>query len=322
MAVDDLKDKRVGVLMGGLSDEREISLKSGQAVLNALLAEGVDAVEIDAGRQVAQQLLEENVEVAFIALHGPYGEDGGMQGLLEVLGLPYTGSGVLASALAMDKAASKVFFRAAGIPTPDSVVLKAGATQSTELDLPLPVIIKPLRQGSSIGMTVVREDGDSAAAVAIAIDEAFKYDSAVLVESFITGRELTLSILDERVFPIVEIKPKNGIYDYDAKYVKGMTEFTVPARLDAGTEQEVVRLGRAAYDTLGCSGAARVDFMLDDVTGTPYVIEVNTIPGMTEFSLLPMAARSVGMDYGELCCEMLLRAGTGASAGAEAGGGR
>lgn len=297
------KTKKIGVLMGGLSEEREISLKSGGAVLKALHGMDYKAVSVDiSGRGVVKDLIEEEIEVAFIALHGRGGEDGTIQGLLEIMEIPYTGSGVRASAIAMDKAVAKAIFIESGIPTPEFRLMsgKVGA----ESPIGLPVIVKPASQGSTIGIGLVETDSDYKAA----LTEAYKYGDRVLVEKFINGRELTVSVIGETVYPTVEIIPKDGIYDFKAKYVKGETEFKAPAVLDKDIERRVRMAARAAYDCLGCAGGARVDIVINK-EGDPFVLEVNTVPGMTDLSLFPMAAAARGVGYGAIVEELLLSAG-------------
>lgn len=286
--------------MGGLSEEREISLKTGAAILKALNDKGYKAVAIDAGRDLAERLKGEKIDIAFLALHGKYGEDGCVQGMLECMGIPYTGSGVKASSVAMDKLAAKKVFLFHGISTPAFSVVEDGKFNG----LKLPVVVKPASQGSAIGVSVVRKKAE----LKDALKKAGSYGGAVIVEEFIEGRELTVSILDGKVLPIIEIRPKEGFYDYKAKYTKGMTEFVCPAKLDKKTEKKVIKESLAAYEALGCKGAARVDVMLGK-KGSPYVLEVNTIPGMTELSLFPRAAQSVGLDYPKLVQEMLRGAG-------------
>ncbi|MBI5561056.1 MAG: D-alanine--D-alanine ligase [Deltaproteobacteria bacterium] len=298
------KKKKIGVLMGGLSEEREISLKSGGYVHKALIGLGYNAIALDAGTDMALRLRANMIEAAFIALHGGLGEDGSVQGLLEVMGVAYTGSGVLASALAMNKAAAKVFLDYHGIPTPEFTLLKEGE-EAIDTALPLPLIIKPLSQGSTIGISLVRKKGRFLPAV----KEARRHDRSVLVERFIEGRELTVSILDGRVFPIIEIMPKKGIFDFEAKYMKAGSELSVPARLKQGVEAGVRKTALSAYNTIGCRGAARVDIILEDRTSIPYVLEINTVPGMTDVSLLPFAAKAAGIRYPELVEEMLFGAG-------------
>jgi len=301
--IANLKKKRVGVLMGGLSEERAISLKTGGAVLGALEDRGYNAVAIDAGRDLPARLVAEGVEVAFISLHGRYGEDGCVQGVCEVMGIPYTGSGVAASAVAMDKAAAKRFFASEGISTPAFRLVAKGGRPA---GLRPPVVVKPASQGSAIGVSIVRKARDIEPAIA----EAASHGGAVVVEEFIAGRELTVAILDGAVFPVIEIRPHQGFYDYHAKYTAGATEFVVPAVLGKAVEKRVVKESVAAYNVLGCSGAARVDLMLDE-DGVPYVLEVNTVPGLTELSLFPKAAHAAGISYPVLIEMMLKGAGQG-----------
>ena len=294
------KGKKIGVLMGGMSEEREISLKTGAAVLKALCAKGYRAVQIDAGRDLAARLASEGVGAAFIALHGRYGEDGCVQGMCEVMGIPYTGSGVRASSVAMDKIASKTVFLFHGITAP----AMGGITDNGRIKgVRLPVVVKPAAQGSAIGVSVVRKSPELEGA----IRNARKYGPSVIVEEYIEGRELTVSILCGDVLPIVEIRPKEGFYDYRAKYTKGLTEFTVPARIAGPAAKRVGQAALAAYHAIGCRGAARIDVMLRG--NVPYVLEANTVPGLTELSLFPMAARHAGIDYPDLVERMLLDAG-------------
>ena len=295
-----MKRKRIGVLMGGISEEREISLRTGGAILDALKAKGYKAVPIDAGRDLGRVLKNKKIDIAFIALHGRYGEDGCVQGLLEVMGIPYTGSGVKASAMAMDKATAKKVMLHHGVSTPASTIYNGKGVSKVKL----PVVVKPASQGSAIGVSIVRKP----AALKKAVAYAEGFGGGVLIERFVEGRELTVAILDGKVLPTIEIRPRKGFYDYNAKYTKGMTEFLVPAPLKKSVDRRVAREALAAYESLGCSGAARVDVMLDKL-GTPYVLEVNTIPGMTSLSLFPMAAAAAGMDYPALCEEMLKGAG-------------
>lgn len=295
-----LKNKRIGVLMGGISEEREISLKTGTAILKALGDKGYKAIGIDAGRDISSVLLKKKVDIAFVALHGRYGEDGCMQGLLEVMAIPYTGSGVKASALAMDKTAAKKIMLYHGVSTPASCIYEEGVKPKVKA----PLVVKPACQGSAIGVSIVKKDSGLKAA----LKEASRFNGPVLIEKYIKGRELTVSILDKRVLPTIEIRPKEGFYDYTAKYTKGMTEFIVPAPIAKPADKKVAKEALKAYEALGCSGAARVDVILDD-KGTPYVLEVNTIPGMTELSLFPRAAEAAGLDYAALVEEMLKGAG-------------
>jgi D-alanine-D-alanine ligase len=297
-----MKAKKIGVLMGGMSSEREISIKSGEAVLNALKSRGYDVVAIDADKDVGHKIEELSIDVAFIALHGKYGEDGSIQGLLEMTGIPYTGSGLLSSALCMDKSIAKIFLEHEGIRCAKGETYTRG--QELKVALEFPLIVKPACEGSTIGISIV-EDKD---ALNEAVQGAFQHDEKVLIEELIKGRELTVSVLDGRILPIIEIKPKDGFYDYKAKYEKGMTEFEVPASLTPEVESVVRGAALRAYEVLGCSGVARVDIMLDS-DGLPFVLEVNTVPGMTELSLLPMAAECAGISYEDLAEEILLGAG-------------
>ncbi len=300
--IAEFKGKRIGVLMGGLSEEREISFKSGRAVLAALLSRGYNAVAIDAVGNVAAELERLDIEIAFIALHGLYGEDGAIQGLLEIMRIPYTGSGVLASAVTMDKVASKIIFEQHRIPTPRSFVLRDGSTTIAD-GFELPLIVKPASHGSTIGIGVADTVDEFQKAAA----EAYKLEEVLIVEEFITGREVTISIIEDRVLPIVEIITKARIYDFDSKYKKGLTKFVVPARLDKAAAERANEVAVKTYKALGCAGAARVDILLD-AAGELFVLEANTIPGMTGLSLLPMAAGAAGSSYEELVEEILLTA--------------
>ncbi|MEW6487792.1 MAG: D-alanine--D-alanine ligase [Thermodesulfobacteriota bacterium] len=294
---------RIAVLLGGRSAEREVSLRTGAAVAEALRRPGREVVEVDAGPGLARMLEELRPDAAFIALHGRWGEDGTVQGLLEMLGIPYTGSGVLASALAMDKGMSKVVFRALGVPTPDFQVLGPDAGLE-DLDLAPPLVAKPVREGSTIGVAVARE----AAQVPAALAAARAHGTEILVEKFVEGREVTLGVLDGEPLPLVEIVPEKGFYDYESKYTPGRTRYLCPAPLEDDTAREAVGAGSAAYRALGCAGAARVDLMID-ASGRPWVLEANTIPGMTPTSLLPKAAAEAGMTFAELAERILAGAG-------------
>jgi D-alanine-D-alanine ligase len=299
------KGKRVAVLMGGQSAERDISLRTGQAILKALKEKGYQAICVDAGRDIAHRLREERAEVAFIALHGRLGEDGTIQGLLEVMRIPYTGSGVLASALSMNKVMAKKVFSFHGIPTPEFEYEEATKLKGKKLTgflrIELPVVVKPAEEGSTLGVTIVKERGDLAGAV----KEAAKFGDLILLEKFIRGREITVSVLDGEPLPAIEIEPTEGFYDYHAKYTKGFTRYIVPARLKKRNCRRVQELAANAYRAFACDGAARIDFMVDE-NEQPYCLEVNTIPGMTETSLLPMAAREAGIGFNELV-EQILR---------------
>jgi len=286
--------KQIAVLCGGKSAEREVSLRTGAAVAAALGHRGYEVTTVDAMSDLAGQLLRLKPEVAFIALHGRWGEDGTVQGLLELLGIPYTGSGVLASALAMDKTLTKVVLRAAGIPTPDFQRLDPTVTNCT-VELEPPLVIKPNREGSTVGVTIVRRPEQLAAALA----EVFTHGPDALAEAFVAGREVTVGILDGEPLPVVEIVPDGGFYDYTAKYTPGRTRYLCPAPLDTEQTARVTRAAVAANRAVGCSGASRVDLIVDPA-GTPWVLEINTIPGMTPTSLLPKAAAAAGISFDEL----------------------
>ncbi|MEW6448208.1 MAG: D-alanine--D-alanine ligase [Bacillota bacterium] len=294
---------RVAVLLGGQSAEREVSLKSGEAVYRALVGRGRDVVKIDVGPDVAQRLQVERADVAFIALHGKGGEDGSIQGLLEIMGVPYTGSGILASAIAMDKVATKRLLLSEGLPTPRFVNLKAGScdplkTEDVLRKIRLPLVVKPATQGSSVGMTVVRKEEE----LAQAIKDAFRYDTSVLVEEFVAGPEVTASVLgNERpvVLPLLEITTAKGVYDYEAKYTPGMSDHLIPPRIPIAVQRRVEEIALVTYKLLGCKGFARVDFIVGSGS-QPYVLEVNTIPGLTEVSLFPDAARAAGISFSDL----------------------
>lgn len=289
-----MKDKRIGVLMGGLSAEREVSLNSGAAVHQALLSQGYDAVAIDVGRDLAAVLGRERIQAAFIALHGRYGEDGCIQGLLELMQIPYTGSGVLASALAMHKLFSKQTFAACGILTAPFRHFRRGETvRPAELPFGLPLVVKPVQEGSSVGISIVREEN----ALGPALELAFRHDSEILVEQYIKGQEVQVGILDDRPIGAIEIVPKGEFYDYEAKYTDGMAEHIFPARLTTELYEKALQTGLAAHRSLGCSGYSRVDLLVT-AQGECYVLEVNTLPGMTALSLLPeIAAKGAGLSF-------------------------
>lgn len=298
-----LTQARIGVVMGGRSAEREISLRTGQAVYQALLRRGYDAVPIDAAGSIISELEAKKVELVFLALHGPGGEDGTIQGLLETLGVPYTGSGVRASAIAMHKAMTKAVLEAHAIPVPAGTVIRvedASPSKRLPAGLKWPVVVKPASQGSTVGVTIVRQASEWPAALRL----AHRHDREALVESYIPGREITVSILSGTPLPAVEILAPGGFYDYSAKYEKGRTRYLCPAPLPAAVTRRVQDLAVRAYRIIDCEGAARVDFRVTP-RGKPYVLEINTIPGMTETSLLPMAAAQAGLDYDSLAERIL-----------------
>ncbi|MFJ3449963.1 D-alanine--D-alanine ligase [Pseudomonas sichuanensis] len=292
---------RVAVLYGGKSAEREVSLKSGAAVIEALTSAGVDVVGIDVGDDLLARLQNEKIDRAFIILHGRGGEDGSMQGLLECLGIPYTGSGILASALAMDKLRTKQVWQSLGIPTPRHAVLASEqdcVAASTELGFPL--IVKPAHEGSSIGMAKVNSEQELIAAW----QDAAKYDSQVLVEQWIHGPEFTIAVLRGQVLPPIALGTPHVFYDYDAKYIANDTQYRIPCGLDSVKEQELIDLTARACDAIGIEGWGRLDVMQDE-QGRFWLLEVNTAPGMTDHSLVPMAARAAGLDFQQLVLAIL-----------------
>ncbi len=299
---------KVAVLFGGRSAEREISIRSGSGVLAALQRQGVDAHAFDPAERPMDDLRREGFERAFVALHGRYGEDGTVQGALELLGIPYTGSGVMACAIAMDKVRTKQIWIAQGLPTPEYRTISA-ATDWNELAsaLGLPLIVKPAHEGSTIGLTKVTSVAQLPAAYATAAG----YDPSVLAERFVAGRELTVAVLGEgasaRALPVIEIRAPEGNYDYQNKYFTDDTQYLCPAPLPAEVAEQVKALVLAAYRALRCSGWGRADLMLDSAN-RPWLLEMNTSPGMTDHSLVPMAARAEGVSYDELVLRVLASA--------------
>ncbi|MFK7885627.1 MAG: D-alanine--D-alanine ligase [Gammaproteobacteria bacterium] len=292
---------KVAVLLGGWSAEREISLRTGAAVLQALRNRGVDAHAVDPKDGFQDTLLNGGFDRAWIALHGRGGEDGTVQGALEYLQIPYTGSGVLGSAIGMDKIRTKQAFLGAGLLTPAYAVLQADDSPAAVVEhVALPMAVKPAHEGSSIGMTRVDDASDLAAAV----ERARQYDHTVLVENWIDGPEYTASILGDKVMPLIRIETARTFYDYDAKYVSGDTSYHCPSGLDAGREAEYALASLAAFNAVGARGWGRVDFMLND-RDEPLFLEVNTLPGMTETSLVPRAAAQIGCDFDELTWRIL-----------------
>ena len=296
---------KVAVLMGGPSAEREVSLISGKAVLEALRSKGVDAHAFDPAERPLFDLKGEGYERVFIALHGRFGEDGTVQGALEVMGIPYTGSGVMASALSMDKWRTKLVWHAAGIPTPRFAMLDRTTAWDKVADLlGLPVIVKPSREGSTIGLTKVRRVEE----LAPAYELAARYDDLVLAEEFVPGKELTASILGEVALPLVRIEAPQGNYDYQNKYFTDDTRYFCPSGVEARLEDEIRAVALRSFRVLGCRGWGRADVMLRS-DGSYSFLEMNTAPGMTGHSLVPIAARAVGIDYAELCVRVLAEAG-------------
>ena len=292
---------KVAVLLGGKSAEREISLMSGGGVLKALRSKGIDAHPFDPAERDLFELKREGFARCFIALHGRGGEDGTLQGALETLGVPYTGSGVLGSALAMDKARAKLVWQASGLPTPAYELLDgSGDIQGVAGRLGLPLVVKPANEGSSIGITKVRAAGDMEEAYALAVN----YDSAVIAEKCIDGPEYTASIVGDAALPLIRIEAPQGNYDYQNKYFTDDTKYICPCGLPARKEDALKALALDSFESLGCAGWGRVDLMLDE-KGDPWLLEANTSPGMTGHSLVPMAARAVGISYEELCVQIL-----------------
>ena len=291
-----LTAKRIAVLMGGQSAEHEISIRSGRAVWTALIQKGYDAIPLEVDSSVVGRLREVRGQIAFIALHGPGGEDGTIQGMLEVIRIPYTGSGVQACAVAMDKALTKVLLEQSGMPVPRGFVLEQGDRRKP---LPggfkLPLVVKPVSQGSTLGITIVRKSRN----LQKALDAAFVYGPAALIEEYIDGREFTVGILNDKALPVVEIIPQGGFYDFAAKYTPGATVYKAPAPLPGRTAKLLQSLALQAHRRLGCRGATRVDFRLDR-KGRPFLLELNTVPGMTETSLLPMAAKAARLSYEDM----------------------
>ncbi|SFB67311.1 D-alanine--D-alanine ligase [Polaromonas sp. OV174] len=314
MSQNSLNFGKVAVLMGGRSAEREVSLMSGQGVLQALRSRGVDAHAFDPAERDLSDLKKEGFARCFIALHGRFGEDGTVQGALELLGIPYTGSGVMASSMAIDKVMTKRVLLSEGLPTPRYVLLRRGSYGSAEVaaipdQLGLPLIVKPAREGSSIGLSKVSERAGMADAVA----QAEKLDADILCEQFISGDEVTCPVLgtgaQARALPVIRIVAPDGNYDYQNKYFTDTTQYLVPCGLPEGEEARIQQLVLQAFRTLNCSGWARADVMIDRATRQPYLLEINTSPGMTGHSLVPMSARAAGISYEDLCIEVLKTAG-------------
>ena len=297
---------KVAVLMGGTSAERDVSLMSGGGVLAALQSQGIDAHAFDPSERDLVELKRESFERCFIALHGRHGEDGTVQGALELLGIPYTGSGVMASAIGIDKVMTKRVWSTFGLPTPRSLTLDATQQTKERLrtvpdDLGLPLIVKAPHEGSSIGVVKVNGYSDMQGAVA----EAMKYDSVVLIEEFVSGDELTCPILGHTALPVVKIVAPEGKYDYENKYFTDDVKYLVPSGLPAAEEKEIQRLAVEAFNAIGCRGWARADFMVRATDRKPYLLEINTSPGMTSHSLVPKSAAAAGIGYEALCVQIL-----------------
>jgi D-alanine-D-alanine ligase len=296
-------NKKIGVLMGGISSEREVSLASGNAILKALKEKGYDAVAIDVNRNAGEQVRRAGIDIAFNVLHGKLGEDGAIQGLLEVAGIPYTGSGILASAIGMNKIISKLVFKTHGLLVGPYQVVdigERGRLKEAASAIGFPAVVKPSSEGSSVGVSIVykQDELDPAA------DLAFTYDREILIERYLRGKEVQVGILGNRALGAIEIVPKDSFYSYKAKYEKGMSDHFFPARIPDAAYQRTLQDGLAAHRALGCRGYSRVDFIIDD-DGLPYLLEVNTLPGMTATSLLPEIARGAGISFPDLVEEIL-----------------
>jgi D-alanine-D-alanine ligase len=295
--------RKVGILMGGLSSERKVSITTGEAVLTALLERNVHAVPIFVDRDLDLALRQEAVDIAFIALHGRYGEDGCVQGLLETMGIPYTGSDVLASALAMHKVKAKEVFRLHNLPTPAYYVLGREHEDHIAIrhgDFGYPVVVKPVGEGSSVGVQIAHDESQLVAAC----ERALCFDDEVLVERYVAGQEISVAVLGDRAIGAIEIEPKDEFFDFSAKYTEGLTHYFIPPRLSPERFRGLLSQGLRAHQALGCSGATRVDFIVSPV-GNEYVLEVNTLPGLTPKSLLPKIAASQGIDFGDLVTAIL-----------------
>lgn len=301
--------RRIAVLMGGKSGEREVSLRSGTNALNALQRQGLEAISLDVDENLTHNLIKDEVDLVFIALHGKGGEDGSIQGFLETLGIPYTGSGVLASALAMDKVRTKMIFETTGVPTPkyQSIEPQNNIGEQCEKamdEIGLPLVVKPISEGSSLGVSIVKDSQDLGKTVKKTVD----FFGDAFLERYIKGTEVTVAILGTgarlRALPILEIVPKKEFYDYEAKYTKGLTDLIVPARIPETATKRAQEVALKAHRVLGCHGMSRVDIQLD-LSYEPYVTEVNTIPGLTDLSDMPAEAKAAGMTYDELILEIL-----------------
>lgn len=292
---------KVGVLMGGTSAEREVSLNSGAAVVKALEKRGVDVSAVDVDSNVLVKLQQSGFDRCFVILHGRGGEDGTIQGALELLAMPYTGSGVMASAIGMDKWRSKLLWQAAGLPVPACEVLSESSDfAAVEEQLGLPLFVKPANEGSSVGISKVTAKGGLEAA----FREAVQHDSMVLAEQYIGGGEYTVAILGDEALPVVKIEPRGEFYDYEAKYLSDDTAYLCPCGLSAEREAALQELAKEAFEVLGCRGWGRIDILLDE-QGEAYLLEANTLPGMTDHSLVPMAAKAAGLDFDELVWRIL-----------------
>lgn len=302
--IDKWKGKKVAVLMGGVTKERDISLRTGGAISTALKRKGYDVKEIDVGPDIVSRLVQEKPDVAFIALHGKFGEDGCIQGLLEMMRIPYTGGGVLGSSVGMDKIVCDMVASQLDIPLPKEQFFNIN-NESPEkfikrLQIKFPVIVKPSREGSTINITIVHKPEELKEAIKLAAQS----DEKIIVQEYLKGKEVTVGLVNGRALPVLEIAPKSGFYDYKSKYTKGMTEYIVPARIPDACAKKIQDLSVMLFNALDCSGMARCDYIVEE-NGEVYFLEINTIPGMTELSLVPKAAAHIGISFDELAEEIL-----------------
>lgn len=298
------KGKKVAVLMGGVTKEREISLRTGNAISQALRRKGYDVIDIDVGPDIVGRMGKEKPDVVFIALHGKFGEDGCIQGMLEMMRIPYTGGGVLGSSVGMDKVVCDMVAKYLNIPVPREQFFNAREMSSgqfmEQLKIACPLIVKPSREGSTINITIVTKTEE----LPRAIESALNSDDKVIVQEYLNGKEVTVGLLNGRALPVLEIAPKSGFYDYKSKYTKGMTEYIVPARIPAACAEKIQGWSVDIFKALDCSGTARCDYIVNE-KGDAWFLEINTIPGMTELSLVPKAAAHVGIDFDTLAEEIL-----------------
>jgi D-alanine-D-alanine ligase len=293
-----IQNKKIGVLCGGISSEREISLKSGKAVYDAIKKSGFKVVLIDVDKNIAQKLIKEKIDVAYVTLHGPMGEDGTIQGMLEIMEIPYTGCGVFSSSASMDKIVSKKMFEYAKISTPKWLAVHKGTEHNSSLAYP--VVVKPATQGSAIGISIVKNKKEYNKALNL----AFKYDARVLIEKYIKGTEITVSVLNGKALPVIEIIPDGKFYDFKSKYTLGKSKHLIPPRLPKNIILQAQKIGEKVYSEFLCKGICRVD-MIVDKNNKMWILETNTLPGMTETSLFPDAARASGMSFEKLVLEIL-----------------
>jgi D-alanine-D-alanine ligase len=306
--IEFYKTKNIAVLMGGLSSEREVSIRSGENVYNALVNLGFKVTKMDVDANIARKLIKDNIDVAVIMLHGKYGEDGVIQGVLELLGIPYTGCDVLTSAIGMNKIITKELLKAKGIPVADYVVLDSSNPDKSFndiLSLGLPVVLKPVDEGSSVGVEIIKEEDQLKGK----LRNYLRRHPNSFAEKAIIGTEITIGVIGDQknitILPIMELRPKKEFYDYEAKYTKGMTDFVIPAEISKEQEEKVIEYTKIAFKTLNCRGVVRFDAIISKDDGLPYFLEVNTIPGMTETSDIPAMAKAAGMSFEEVVLKLL-----------------